>query len=838
MKILRNHKLMLIAVACAIAMLFQLVIPSFAFAAAEGREIASLQSAENKGEGPSITYTYTYAEGELPTPDEIEGWVFDAWYTQPVTYHFWGSNALTYAPGNEKVTTPPSEWQDAIEFESYSKSYVEPEEDSIEANYNLTEDQMIWKEFYYRWLSKSDGERVVDTSKLNSGDTLYARFVPKSYSVKVYYVGYNGLKGVLNCIRPYGSPLSLEVSSVEGVVADGWYDKPVGGNQILPALYLKDLLDYYKVDHMDNDEYQSDKTVTKDMTVFLQWHYADSPASSGSTAFASANDSVYLKYYDDDAMAKYLVEQEQKRLAAEEEQKKLAEEEERKRAEEAEYKSPDHVCHDLYLVVGKAPTCTEAGLMSYFACKCGKIYKDINGVYPTTLSELILSPRHSLILIKSKAPTCTEAGYSAYYKCTGCNELFSDNGGNDQIESIEDIKIDISHNWKTEYSFDGENHYHICADCGTHDVDIPHNYNVDSATESIDKHCNDCGYVAESVKPHVHNMTYVAYKAPTCTANGNIAYAHCTTCDKYFADNGNRTLSAKEIMFSDTVISAKGHSPRKVEAADATCTTVGNIEYYHCDTCNADFADMDCLEEVDNTVIEMTDHVWSFERDRENHYNVCLKCGEIKDCEAHNYNVSDADENTDKYCLKCNYVAELRKEPQTAEPEVKENDVIEPENEILPEVQPETEVKEPEVKNEVTEPEAQPDVQNEVIEPEAQPDVQNEVTEPEAQPEVKNEVIKPEAQPEVKNEVTEPEVIEPEAKEPIPHSAKSEAAEIDNAAPETEMLSETAASGVVTSDKASDSSGKIGLYIGLSSAAALVAAGVAVMIVRKKRNSK
>lgn len=55
---------------------------------------------------------------------------------------------------------------------------------------------------------------------------------------------------------------------------------------------------------------------------------------------------------------------------------------------------------------------------------------------------------------------------------------------------------------------------------------------------------------------HAHPLEATAYKAATCTQNGNIAYWHCKTCDKYFSNEEGTA----EITLEKTVILATGHN--------------------------------------------------------------------------------------------------------------------------------------------------------------------------------------------------------------------------------------------------------------------------------------
>ncbi len=82
-------------------------------------------------------------------------------------------------------------------------------------------------------------------------------------------------------------------------------------------------------------------------------------------------------------------------------------------------------------------------------------------------------------------------------------------------------------------------------------------------------------------EPHNHTPEAVAAKNPTCTEDGNIAYWHCTGCDKYYSDAG----CTAEIALADTSIVATGHSPVVDAAVAPTQTCTGLTEGSHCEVC-------------------------------------------------------------------------------------------------------------------------------------------------------------------------------------------------------------------------------------------------------------
>ena len=98
-----------------------------------------------------------------------------------------------------------------------------------------------------------------------------------------------------------------------------------------------------------------------------------------------------------------------------------------------------------------------------------------------------------------------------------------------------------------------------------------------------------CRYIAGGynieLKPSTpkcsHTMEAVAYKAETCTEDGNISYYHCTTCDKYYNDSSATT----ELSQASTVLAATGHTAVTDPYVEPTYTSVGWTEGSHCSVC-------------------------------------------------------------------------------------------------------------------------------------------------------------------------------------------------------------------------------------------------------------
>ena len=328
--------------------------------------------------------------------------------------------------------------------------------------------------------------------------------------------------------------------------------------------------------------------------------------------------------------------------------------------------------HKLTKTPAKAATCTEAGNNAYWTCDtCGQVFKDEQGTQPTNVAaETLAALGHKLTKTEAKDATCTEAGNNAYWTCETCGQVFKDEQGTQPTtvtaETIKALGHDFTGAW---VNTDAAGHYHKCTRCDATDTVVKHTFNGKPCNEE-DK-CNDCGYVkpkgqhtwgkidykwsvsesnnmgctatvkctnceavetdtaivgsniitpatcteagmirytatfynSELFAPQTkedpihalgHTLTKVEAKAATCTEVGNSEYYTCGTCGKFFSDKDGKTEIAKDSW----VIKALGHKLTKTPAKAATCTEPGNSEYYTCATCGKFFSDKDGKNEI------------------------------------------------------------------------------------------------------------------------------------------------------------------------------------------------------------------------------------------------
>ena len=130
----------------------------------------------------------------------------------------------------------------------------------------------------------------------------------------------------------------------------------------------------------------------------------------------------------------------------------------------------------------------------------------------------------------------------------------------------------------------------------------------------------------------------------TCTSSGNIEYWHCTRCGLDFTDERG------ENYIGDTTIPAKGHSLVHVEAKAPKCTEEGNVEYWLCDRCGKNFEDKEGSVELEDVTVSALGHDWSTEwsRDEHGHWHRCTRCSATDNVAEHDMVETSRVEPTDE----------------------------------------------------------------------------------------------------------------------------------------------------------------------------------------------
>lgn len=117
------------------------------------------------------------------------------------------------------------------------------------------------------------------------------------------------------------------------------------------------------------------------------------------------------------------------------------------------------------------------------------------------------------------------------------------------------------------------------------------------------------GYDVELLYPTVlkceHQMEATAYKAPTCTEEGNNNYWYCTSCHKYFSDvYGNH-----EITMEDIVIPETGHTPVTIPGTEPDYDHEGLTEGIYCSVCKKTLKEQEVIKPLEKDEYSITYYV-------------------------------------------------------------------------------------------------------------------------------------------------------------------------------------------------------------------------------------
>ena len=131
-----------------------------------------------------------------------------------------------------------------------------------------------------------------------------------------------------------------------------------------------------------------------------------------------------------------------------------------------------------------------------------------------------------------------------------------------------------AHNWSTEWTTDGTDHWHACTGDGCNAKKDVADHTGGTATCTEQAECEVCHVKYGATLAHTE-VVDAAVEA-TCTATGKTVGSHCSVCNK--------------VLVAQTVVPAKGHNCVETEAAvEATYFEKGQKAKYHCEACQNDF---------------------------------------------------------------------------------------------------------------------------------------------------------------------------------------------------------------------------------------------------------
>ena len=232
-------------------------------------------------------------------------------------------------------------------------------------------------------------------------------------------------------------------------------------------------------------------------------------------------------------------------------------------------------------------TCTAGGMKEHYFCNDCKSYLEDDGVTVTTY-EALETPKlgHDYAELNDAVKaTCTHPGKEASMKCSRCGDTIE----GVSTPMVPHKPIDVAETPAT-CTKPGIAAGSECAVCHT----VFSGRNVIPATG--------------------HKGYWMSGQEASCTEDGRKVVWHCDKCGKNFTDETAKT----EVTDAELVIKATGHTLTKTDYKAATRTEEGNIAYWHCSVCDKYFADEACTNEITKAqtvipkLVEEEEHVLTF----------------------------------------------------------------------------------------------------------------------------------------------------------------------------------------------------------------------------------
>ena len=232
--------------------------------------------------------------------------------------------------------------------------------------------------------------------------------------------------------------------------------------------------------------------------------------------------------------------------------------------------------HDWQLHLGIAPTCNAEGNIAYEQCTvCGAAQTIGENPVPLSKNGWILGPtgEHEMEEYDAVAATCDTDGHYAFEYCTKCECFFYEDPM--MLTYQAGVIPALGHDW-VEYEaveptcdFDGNIAYEQCSVCG--------------AAQTAGENPMPLGRFGWVLGATGHDWEAHEAVEPTCDFDGNIAYEQCKVCGAA-QTAGENPMPLGRLGW---ILGATGHDWEAHEAVAPTCNAEGNIAYEQCKVCGA-----------------------------------------------------------------------------------------------------------------------------------------------------------------------------------------------------------------------------------------------------------
>ena len=245
------------------------------------------------------------------------------------------------------------------------------------------------------------------------------------------------------------------------------------------------------------------------------------------------------------------------------------------------------------------PTCTASGQTAEKTCTlCGKVAEE---------AKLTPSDPNAHIASDGTVADCTKG-----ITCVNCGKTLQKDPNKHPKDKVQVVVKGTAATCGT----DGKTDTTFCTACnktvdaGTTIPATGKHTEKTAATCSKKAVCSVCNKEYGDFDTTKHNLEKNDAVAVSCTTDGKKEYWQCKDCKKIFSDDKGTTETTEAAL----VIKADGktHNLEKVAAKKADCKAEGNIEYWHCKTCDHYYKDQAATQSITKaeTVVAKTEHTW------------------------------------------------------------------------------------------------------------------------------------------------------------------------------------------------------------------------------------
>ncbi len=187
--------------------------------------------------------------------------------------------------------------------------------------------------------------------------------------------------------------------------------------------------------------------------------------------------------------------------------------------------------------------------------------------------------------VEGSAPTHTAAGSRDYLLCEVCGKKYDADYSDSEITDEGELIIPaLGHEGAVKVAESAP----TCTDTG-----IAEHYFCDECSERLDGTSADARVLSEAevtVAPTGHiGAVKVFGNAPTCFTVGTINYYQCNNCNAKF---DSMLADARELSDDELTVAATGHAnAAEIAAVAPSCTENGSIKYYNCADCGGKYAE-------------------------------------------------------------------------------------------------------------------------------------------------------------------------------------------------------------------------------------------------------